>query len=532
MYEAPSGENLIRDLSDYDAYDVKINVGIWFDNANVTKKLPSAFQGRNNRTSAYCLKPVDKTLYIRNIGLNRRKMWGVLGILRHFRRAGQTFAVIAAGACLAGAVLLTAPNTAAAASSVVTDIRIGAAGKVTRIVFEFTERMGVRLFTLDDPYRVVIDLPEVGWRLPPKPLPRASGVYERLRYGLYKPGNSRVVLDLSGPARVANAALIAPNGAYGHRLVLELMPTTPQVFADAKRAGEIAIEPPVSAGAKVAQRAPLPVPPPPKPVVRAPEPPAAAPPATPTSVTSRFEVAPRKPAIRPARPRYTVMIDPGHGGVDPGTIGISGIYEKHITLAMARAIKSALESTGRFNVKLTRNRDIFIRLRERIRIARDSKADLFISIHADTIKNDKIRGPSVYTLSERASDNEAQALADKENKADLIAGIDLTHENADVTGILIDLAQRETMNQSARFAGMLVEELKTRTKVLRNTHRFAGFAVLKAPDVPSVLLELGFLSNPSDERQLRDRRYRARLAGGVAEAIDGYFNRVEQAAGN
>jgi len=446
-------------------------------------------------------------------------MWGVLGILRHCSRTGLTFALIV--------VCLCVPGSLRAATSVVTDIRIGAAGKVTRIVFEFTERMGVRLFTLDDPYRVVIDLPEVGWRLPPKPLPRASGVCERLRYGLYKPGNSRVVLDLNRPARVANAALIAPNGAYGHRLVLELMPTTPQVFAEAKRAGEISIEPPSANGTKTAALSALPTPPP-KPAVRAPEPPQA----TPAAVTSRFQVAPRKPAIRPARPRYTVMIDPGHGGVDPGTIGISGIYEKHITLAMARAIKSALESTGRFTVKLTRNRDIFIRLRERIRFARESKADLFISIHADTIKNRKIRGPSVYTLSERASDKEAQQLADKENKADLIAGIDLTGENADVTGILIDLAQRETMNQSARFAGMLVDELKTRTKVLRNTHRFAGFAVLKAPDVPSVLLELGFLSNPSDERQLRDRRYRARLAAGVAEAVDDYFNRVEQASGN
>ncbi len=464
-------------------------------------------------------------------------MWGVLGILRHFRVAPPRHRTGRRRCALALAVVLAlgfAAGAVEAASSIVTDIRIGAAGKVTRIVFEFTERMSVRLFTLADPYRVVIDLPEVGWRLPPKPLPTSSGVYERLRYGLYKPGNSRVVLDLNVPARVANAALIAPNGAYGHRLVVELTPTTPEIFAAQHKTGEIVIDAPVQSAGAPAAPAPPPAAPKVERVAKAatPAPEIATTQPAPTPASARFELAPRKPALRPNRERYTVMLDPGHGGVDPGTIGVSGIYEKHITLAMARAISDALEKTGRFKVVMTRERDIFIRLRDRIQIAREAKADLFISIHADTIKDRDIRGPSVYTLSERASDKEAQALADKENKADLIAGIDLTGENADVTGILIDLAQRETMNQSARFAGMLVDQMKTRTKVLRNTHRFAGFAVLKAPDVPSVLLELGFLSNPSDERALRDRRYRARLADGVARAIEGYFTRVEQASGN
>ena len=449
-------------------------------------------------------------------------MWGAVAILRHFRWAPVLAVFLATWACMPP---FGADRGAWAASSVVTDIRIGSAGKVTRIVFEFTERMAVRLFTLADPYRVVIDLPEVGWRLPPKPLPAASGVYERLRYGLYKPGNSRVVLDMKTAARINNAALIEPNGAYGHRLVLELTPTTRAAFLKNLKADDIALSSPNGKQPAAPPRA--------KQVARAaattnrqakPAPRAKVKPA-------RFQVAPRKPALRPNGDRYTVVIDPGHGGVDPGTIGISGTYEKHITLAMARAIRTALEKTGRFKVKLTRDRDIFIRLRDRIRLAREAGANLFISIHADSIKNRKISGPSVYTLSERASDKEAAALAEKENKADLIAGIDLTHENADVMDILIDLAQRETMNQSARYAGMLVTELKKRTKLLRNSHRFAGFAVLKAPDVPSVLLELGFLSNPKDERALRDRRYRARLAAGVVQSIDAYFARVEQAAG-
>jgi len=223
------------------------------------------------------------------------------------------------------------------------------------------------------------------------------------------------------------------------------------------------------------------------------------------------------------------MIDPGHGGADPGTISISGIYEKHVTLSMVRELKKQFERTGRFKAYLTHERDIFVRLRDRIQIARDNQAELFVSVHADTVKNKRIKGPAVYTLSEKASDKEAAELAEKENKADLIAGVDLTHETPEVTNILIDLAQRESMNQSARFASLLIKELKHETKVLRNTHRFAGFTVLKAPDIPSVLLELGFLSNPSDERALRSRRYRARLASAVVRAVSLYFARVEEA---
>ncbi|MBR9970708.1 N-acetylmuramoyl-L-alanine amidase [Magnetospirillum sp. J10] len=232
-------------------------------------------------------------------------------------------------------------------------------------------------------------------------------------------------------------------------------------------------------------------------------------------------------APQPRSPRsegkVVVVIDPGHGGVDPGALGVSGIYEKHITLAMAREVKSQLERSGRYKVHLTRDRDIFIRLRERVAIARQYGADLFISLHADSVSNPQLAGLSVYTLSQTASDGEAQSLADKENKADLLAGIDLSHESADVANILIDLAQRETMNRSAGFAGGVVDELGRETTLLGNTHRFAGFAVLKAPDVPSILVELGYLSNPSEERQLRQPDYRAKLAKGISRAIDRYF---------
>ncbi|EME67768.1 N-acetylmuramoyl-L-alanine amidase, partial [Paramagnetospirillum caucaseum] len=217
------------------------------------------------------------------------------------------------------------------------------------------------------------------------------------------------------------------------------------------------------------------------------------------------------------------VIDPGHGGVDPGATGVSGTYEKHITLAMARELKTMLERNGRYRVHLTRDRDVFIRLRERIAIARAQGADLFLSLHADAVQNPQIRGLSVYTLSRTASDSEAQALAEKENKADLIAGIDLTHESVDVANILIDLAQRETMNRSAGFAAELVDEVGQEMDLLGNTHRFAGFAVLKAPDVPAVLVEMGYLSNESEEKLLRQPQYRARLAKSVVKAVERFF---------
>ncbi|MBM3566593.1 MAG: N-acetylmuramoyl-L-alanine amidase, partial [Alphaproteobacteria bacterium] len=184
---------------------------------------------------------------------------------------------------------------------------------------------------------------------------------------------------------------------------------------------------------------------------------------------------------------------------------------------------------GRYKVYLTRDRDVFIRLRDRVAFAREMDADLFISIHADSMPDKTAHGPSVYTLSEKASDREAADLADKENKADVIAGLDLSQETPEVSTILIDLAQRETMNRSAHFASGLIGEIRKETAMLRNTHRFAGFAVLKAPDIPSVLVELGFLSNRAEERALTSRPHRAKLAAAVVRSADRFFARIEEA---
>ncbi|MGE5546794.1 MAG: N-acetylmuramoyl-L-alanine amidase family protein [Solirubrobacterales bacterium] len=261
--------------------------------------------------------------------------------------------------------------------------------------------------------------------------------------------------------------------------------------------------------------------------------PVAEPPVTKVAATLHAPEPEAKPAPEPkAAPKDgkpVVVIDPGHGGVDPGAISVSGVYEKHITLAVARDLKDALEATGRYRAYLTRDRDVFIRLRDRVQLARQYNADLFISLHADAVQNPQIRGFSVYTLSQNASDAEAQALAEKENKADLIAGINLSHESADVANILIDLAQRETMNRSAGFATGIVDEVGRETTTLSNTHRFAGFAVLKAPDVPSVLIEMGYLSNEIEERQLRQAPFRAKLSKAITRAVDGFFLQGQKA---
>lgn len=394
------------------------------------------------------------------------------------------------------------PRPAAAGQTVVTDLRVGENAKTTRFVLDLSDRVEFRVFTLADPYRVVIDLPAVGWRLPVRPLPEGRGLLAKLRYGLFKPGTSRVVLDMNGPAAVDKAFLLVPAGVHAYRLVLDLVPTSRAAFL--KRAGR--------SDARAAFLTPVPARPRP-------------------GYGPSTTAAPRLPLPKPRRAesKPVIVIDPGHGGVDPGTTSVGGIYEKHVTLSVAREMKAQLERTGRFRVVLTRGRDIFLRLRDRVAKGRDAGARLFLSIHADAIKNRKVRGISVYTLSERASDTEAEALAEKENKADLIAGIDLTHETPEVTNILIDLAQRESMNESVRFASLLIKELRRKTRVLRRSHRFAGFAVLKAPDVPSVLLEVGFLSNREDEKALRSKKYRAKLAQAVVRAVDGYFARVEEA---
>jgi len=440
--------------------------------------------------------------------------------------------------CLAFVIL----PEARAADAVVTDLRSGISGDGARFALHLDRRVAFRLFTLADPYRVVVDLPEVGWRLPAKPLPGRQGVFSGVRYGLFRPGNSRIVFEFVKPVQVRDAYVTPGVGPAAFELVVEAARTSHAAFL-----ASVAVPPreiaglrpreaagPASAAAArrleaIARRTAALVAP-----DDAARMPGRADP-LPSDIAAQVQEAnylpmpPRRPGARVSAFKPLVIIDPGHGGVDPGAQSRQGIYEKHVVLALSREIRRQLLASGRYRADLTRDRDVFIRLRDRVAIARKKGGDLFISVHADSIRNSRVSGPSVYTLSEKASDKEAAELAERENKADLIAGMDLSHESADVANILIDLAQRESMNQSARFAGILVSELGNKTEVLPRPHRFAGFAVLKAPDLPSVLLETGFLSNSADERRLTSKSYRRQLAAAIVAAIDGYFGAVEQA---
>ncbi|MEX0697476.1 MAG: N-acetylmuramoyl-L-alanine amidase [Dongiaceae bacterium] len=389
---------------------------------------------------------------------------------------------------LAGVIVLLLAAAPAHGKPAVLDVRLGLHPGMTRIVLDLSAALDYRVFSLADPYRVVIDLSEVDWNLPADRAPPGLGVVQALRFGLFAVGTSRVVLDVNAPVRVRRVDLLTGDGAVPIRLVLDLEPVSEAVFREALQSGPI-----VSSPAMVA------VTPPPLPL------------------------PPVKPQAPGAEARPVVAIDAGHGGVDPGALGSGGSVEKTITLAMAKELQRQLEATGRYRVILTRDTDVFVRLRDRIELARVGKADLFVSLHADAHDSGKLRGASVYTLSEQASDAEAEALAAKENKADLIAGIDLSNNDEIVTNILIDLAQRETKNMSARFADMVVKELKRETLLLRKTHRFAGFAVLKAPDVPSVLIELGYLSSREDESLLRSAKHRRKLGASIGRAIEAYF---------
>lgn len=441
-------------------------------------------------------------------------------------------------------LLLPAPMASAAPGGVLpalSEARVRPFESMTRVTFTLTDAVPFRIFVLSAPDRVVIDLPDVRWAVPRGASTAGSGLVERIRHGAYQAGTFRLVIDCRRPVTVSEARMLAAGDRY--RLLLDLEPadapadggTVAALIEDLARdatAPPGAERPPASGMPLLAGISAVPEIGVTDPRVMSAAGLSAS--AAPSLATTTGFTSPRpRPASpSPAAPlpgiaRWVIAIDPGHGGRDPGAISRTGVYEKQITLAAARALRDELQALKRYRVVLTRNRDVFIRLRDRIAIARAAGADLFVSLHADKMPNPSVRGLSVYTLSERASDAEAAWLAERENKADILHGVNLKGAAPEVTNILIDLAQRETMNESARIAQLLVSELRSETILLPKTHRVAGFAVLKAPDVPSVLVELGYLSNAADERLLRSPEHRRKLARAIASAIDGYFVRVE-----
>ncbi|PCI41821.1 MAG: N-acetylmuramoyl-L-alanine amidase [Rhodospirillaceae bacterium] len=412
----------------------------------------------------------------------------------------------------AGVVFFGLIGESVAQTPLISEVRVGLHGERTRVVLELDSSVKFDVFTLPEPYRVVLNLPEVRWNIDAQGLPENKGVLDGMRYGLFTPGTSRMVFDVKGPVNVHKVFLLKPLDGKRWRLVMDLSPTSETEFLEALAAKRAKDRKDLAALVASATKD-------------------VTVPAT-TNATSAQQnayvppVPPRKPTVPGKR---IIAIDPGHGGIDPGTIGVGNTYEKNITLALGLELKRSLEATGRYKVVMTRSRDIFHRLRDRVSIARKAGAELFISVHADSMPNKRTRGLSIYTLSEKASDKEAAKLAAKENKSDLIAGIDLSTESKDVTNILLDLAQRETMNQSAKVAENIVSELRREIKLLRNPHRYAGFAVLKAPDMPSVLLEAGFLSNRQDQKNLLSKKYRKSLSQAITRGVDRHFKGVEQA---
>jgi N-acetylmuramoyl-L-alanine amidase len=347
---------------------------------------------------------------------------------------------------------------------------------------------------------VVVDIPQVSFRLPAGTGTAGRGLIKAFRYGLVMPGGSRIVFDLTGPARIANSYVLEAANGQPPRLVLELEEVDRTRFVQ-------------SLAAEM------------RPQLR------------PAIADTAIAAAPAEaPAVSgPAAPadlRPVVVIDPGHGGIDNGTQA-GGPNEKELVLGFGLALRDRIEKSGKYRVVMTRTDDTFIPLADRVRIARNQSAALFVSIHADALPRGEgdAQGATIYTLSDRASDAEAERLAEVENKADAIGGVNLTEEPTEVADILIDLAQRETRTFSNRFARLLMGEMKRTVRMHKRPLKSAGFRVLKAPDIPSVLVELGYVSNKGDLEHLVSESWRSRTVGSMAQAIDAFFAKRLATAG-
>lgn len=375
----------------------------------------------------------------------------------------------------------TAPPPGSPARAI--DARLAGDGQRTRIIVDLTRKAEFRAFTLANPYRVIIDLTDVAFTFEPSKVQTKRGLISTYRYGVFAPGKARMVIDVSEPVAIDKAFVLDPMEDQPARLVVDLVKTDAASFASNV------------AAASEARGAP--------------------------SAIAALHGA----ALPDSDARPVIVLDPGHGGIDSGTTGQSAYAEKNIVLDVALTLRDKLERGGHYRVVLTRSTDTFIPLGERVKIARANRAALFVSIHADALASSdgQARGASVYTLSETASDSEAARLAEAENKADLIAGVDLSEESDEVAGILFDLAQRETKNFSALFARTLVGAMKQAGKVHKSPLKSAGFRVLRAHDVPSVLVELGYMSSREDLKLMTSEAWRDKLADAMAEAIDKFF---------
>ncbi len=373
-----------------------------------------------------------------------------------------------------------APRATTAGMPVAVGARVTVVGGITRLVVDLSGGTTVEAALTEAPDRLVLDLPEVNFQVDPaagRLDAGGIGLIRDFRFGLFAPGRSRIVVDLGGPAALRRAEVASIAGGDASRLTVELAPTDRSAFHAAAR--RPAADPAAPAG-------------------------------------------PVQAAAADARP--VVVIDPGHGGIDPGASGVSGAVEKDVVLQFSSALAAKLSTGHRYRVVMTRSDDSFVSLGDRVRIARDSDAALFISVHADTLSDGSVTGATVYTASDQASDAEAARVAATENQSDAAAGLDEAPKAAaDVSDILFDLTRRETRAYAHRFQRTLTGYWAKIARLNHNPERSAGFKVLQAPDVPSVLLELGYLSSGQDVRSLESPDWRARAVDGVAASVDAFF---------
>jgi N-acetylmuramoyl-L-alanine amidase len=428
-------------------------------------------------------------------------------------------ALLCAQAIVPSAAQTAPPGAAAASPAAVTnfpiasDARLAGDARQTRFVLDLDKPIQFRAFTLADPYRVVLDLPQVSFQLAPGSGIAGRGLIKAFRYGLVMPGGSRIVFDLTGPAKIAKSYVLDAANGQPPRLVLEFEGVDRTTFVQLlSRESRPELRPAIEANAAVARA----------------ETAAVARPAMVAQPAMAVQPAPSPPDTRPV-----IVIDPGHGGIDNGTQAGGDVMEKNLVLGFGLALRDRIEKSGKYRVVMTRTDDTFIPLGDRVKIARSESAALFVSIHADALKRGEgdAQGATIYTLSDKASDAEAERLADAENKSDAIGGVNLTDEPTEVADILIDLVQRETKTFSNRFARVLMGEMKNTVRMHKHPLKSAGFRVLKAPDVPSVLVELGYVSNKGDLEHLVSENWRNRTVGSMAQAIDAFFAKRLTTAG-
>ena len=407
-------------------------------------------------------------------------------------------------------VLMTGLQVRAAENSI-TGLRLGGVDvdgqSALRVVIETRNPARANLKLLSNPYRFVVDFTDTDWQVEgiARRGPLSRDPATSYRFGNPDPQTGRVVIEMNAPAAPVRRFTLPAAEGGGHRLVFDLVDRGPTAFQLAGRALAAEGVRTYAAARPAAKPAPA-ARPTPKPAPQ-------------STAKPAVSITPQK-----ARPKkWRVFIDAGHGGKDPGAIGRSKTLEKDITLAASRELADQLRSTGLIEPVLSRTDDRYLRLRQRIQLARDRQADVFISLHADAAPSAKARGISVFTLSDTASDKEAALLAKKENQADLIGGPDLSVEDPDAAGELLRMFQRESMNQSTYLANAILRQIRDMPGGDRRGHRFAGFAVLKAPDMPSVLVEMGFITNREDEANLRDPAYRTKLLERLARATINYL---------